>query len=145
MISIDAIEAARRGTLPDLLGIRLVVATPDRVTATLHVRPDLCTAGRAVHGGTLMAFADDLGAVATMLNLTTAAGTTTIESKTSFLASAKEGETLTAECLPLHRGRSTMVWRTTIRSESTGKVVADVTQTQLVLNAPTGTTAPTGT
>ena len=144
MISIDALEAATRGTLSDLLGIRLVDATPDRVAATLHVRPDLCTTGSAVHGGTLMAFADNLGAIATMLNLPTAAGTTTIESKTCFLASAQEGETLIAECLPLHRGRRTMVWRTTIRSESTGKVIADVTQTQLVLTGPTGTN-PAGT
>lgn len=133
MISIDALEAATRGTLSDLLGIRLVEAAPERVTATLVVRPDLCTTGSAVHGGTLMAFADNLGAIATVLNLPAGAGTTTIESKTCFLAGAKAGETLAAECLPLHRGRRTMVWRTTIRSESTGKIVADVTQTQLVI------------
>lgn len=135
MISIDALEAATRGTLSDLLGIRLVEAAPERVTATLLVRPDLCTTGSAVHGGTLMAFADNLGAIATVLNLPAGAGTTTIESKTCFLAAAKAGETLAGECLPLHRGRRTMVWRTTIRSEATGKVVADVTQTQLVIES----------
>lgn len=133
MLSIEDLQQRTRGTLPELLGIAFREATPERLTATITVRPDLCTAGEMVHGGTLMAFADSLGAFATVLNLRDGQNTTTIESKTCFLAAARSGETLEAECLALHRGRRTMVWRTTIRNAG-GKTIADVTQTQLVID-----------
>jgi uncharacterized protein (TIGR00369 family) len=79
-----------------------------------------------------MSFADTLGAVATVINLPEGAGTTTIESKTNFFAPGPAGSTVTGECLALHRGRRTMVWQTRI-STAEGRLVALVTQTQLVL------------
>ena len=79
-----------------------------------------------------MAFADTLGAIATVLNLKEGAGTTTIESKTNFLGPAPLGSTVVAECTPVHRGKRTMVWQTRISTKE-GKLVALVTQTQLVL------------
>jgi 1,4-dihydroxy-2-naphthoyl-CoA hydrolase len=79
-----------------------------------------------------MALADTLGAIATVLNLNAGAGTTTIESKTNFLAPAPAGATVQAECTPIHRGKRTMVWQTRI-STGEGRLVAVVTQTQLVL------------
>ena len=82
-----------------------------------------------------MAFADSLGAYATMLNLPEGANTTTIESKTNFLAPAPAGTTVTGECVPLHRGRRTMVWQTRITNPE-GRLLAIVTQTQMVLEAP---------
>ena len=115
-----------------LLGIEITDATPERVTAQLTVRDDLCTRPAVLHGGAIMAFADTLGAVATVLNLPEGAGTTTIESKTNFLAPAPNGSTVRAECTPIHRGKRTMVWQTRI-STSEGRLVAVVTQTQLVL------------
>jgi uncharacterized protein (TIGR00369 family) len=115
----------------DLLGIRVIEATPDRVRAELVVREDLCTRPAVLHGGAVMAFADSLGAMATVANLPEGAWTTTIESKTNFLAAAPVGETVTGECTPLHRGRTTMVWQTKL-TRSDGRVVAYVTQTQLV-------------
>jgi len=81
-----------------------------------------------------MAFADTLGAVGTVLNLPEGAGTTTIESKTNFFGPGVAGTTITAECLPLHRGRRTQTWQTSIRSPE-GKLLAQVTQTQMVLTA----------
>jgi 1,4-dihydroxy-2-naphthoyl-CoA hydrolase len=114
-----------------LMGVRFVEAGPDRVVANLDVREDLCTAGHIVHGGALMAFADTVGAAATILNLPEGAGTTTLESKTNFLRGAAVGSTLTATATPVHRGRRTQVWQT--RIESDGKLVALVTQTQMVL------------
>lgn len=117
---------------PGTLGIRLTSATPERVTAELHVRDELCTVPGICHGGVLMAFADTLGAVGTVLNLPPGAGTTTIESKTNFFGPGVAGTTLTAECLPLHRGRRTQTWQTSIRSPE-GKLLAQVTQTQMVL------------
>jgi len=114
-----------------LMGVAFVEAGPDRIVASLEVREDLCTAGHIAHGGALMAFADTVGAAATVLNLPQGAGTTTLESKTNFLRGAAVGGVLTATTTPVHRGRRTQVWQT--RIESDGKLVALVTQTQMVL------------
>jgi uncharacterized protein (TIGR00369 family) len=115
----------------DLLGIRVLEATPERVRAELVVREDLCTRPAILHGGAVMAFADSLGAIATVANLPEGAWTTTVESKTNFIGPARVGETVTGECTPLHRGRTTMVWQTKL-TRADGRVVAYVTQTQLV-------------
>ena len=104
----------------------------DRVVAEMTVRDDLCTRPAVLHGGAIMAFADTLGGVGTFLNLPEGAGTTTIESKTNFIAAAPLGTRVTAEATPLHRGRRTMVWQTRITTAE-GRLVALVTQTQLVL------------
>ena len=119
---------------PGLLGISLIETNAERVVASLVVRRDLCTTGLVLHGGALMAFADTLGAVGTVLNLPPNARTTTIESSTKFIAPARLGETVTGECTPFHRGRTTMVWQTVVKS-ATGKTCAIVTQTQLVIAA----------
>jgi 1,4-dihydroxy-2-naphthoyl-CoA hydrolase len=116
----------------ELLGLRIVSAAPERVEATLQVREDLCTRPAVLHGGAVMAFADTLGAIATVANLPPGAGTTTIESKTNFFAPIPVGETAYGECTPLHRGRTTMVWQTRV-SRADGRLAAVVTQTQLVL------------
>jgi 1,4-dihydroxy-2-naphthoyl-CoA hydrolase len=115
-----------------LMGIEITSATPEKVTAQMVVREDLCTRPAVLHGGAAMAFADTLGAVATLLNLPEGAGTTTIESKTNFIAAAPAGSTVVAECTPIHRGKRTMVWQTRISTRE-NRLVAIVTQTQLVL------------
>jgi 1,4-dihydroxy-2-naphthoyl-CoA hydrolase len=132
MNDLESIQAVLRPLFPGLMGVQLVEATAEKVIATLLVRPDLCTTGNAVHGGALMAFADTLGAVATFMNLPQGARTTTVESKTNFVGAAAVGTTVTGECTPFHRGRTTMVWQTLIKSES-GKLCAVVSQTQLVI------------
>jgi uncharacterized protein (TIGR00369 family) len=119
---------------PGLIGVEMSEVTPEKVTATLLVRPDLCTTGGVCHGGALMAFADTVGAVGTVANLPAGARTTTIESKTNFMGAARVDTRVTAESVPLHRGRTTQVWQTTIRSAD-GRLVAIVTQTQMVLPA----------
>ncbi|HUY37690.1 MAG TPA: PaaI family thioesterase [Candidatus Binataceae bacterium] len=118
--------------LAEMLGIHFLAAEPERVTAELPVRAEICTVPAILHGGAIMAFADTLGACATMLNLPKGAGTTTLESKTNFVAGAPVGSKVIGECTPIHRGRSTMVWQTRITLES-GKLCAIVTQTQMVL------------
>ena len=132
MDTISMINERLHGLLPDLLGICFIEATAEMVKASLEVRPELCTVGAILHGGAIMAFADTLGAVATVLNLPPDARTTTIESKTNFLGPAKAGSQVIGECTPLHRGKTTMIWQTRVLSEE-GKLVAFVTQTQLVL------------
>jgi len=115
-----------------LMGLTITEVTPERVTAELKVREDLCTRPAILHGGAIMAFADTVGAYATVANLPEGTTTTTIESKTNFFAAVPAGDTAKAECMPLHRGRTTMVWQTRI-SRGDGKLAAIVTQTQLVL------------
>lgn len=136
MPEIDAatLQARVQGLFPEVLGIRFVEAAADLVRAELTVRDDLCTVPGIMHGGAIMAFADTLGAVGTVLNLPPGAGTTTIESKTNFFAAAPTGATISGLCTPLHRGKRTMVWQTQV-SLPDGKPVALVTQTQMVLEA----------
>jgi 1,4-dihydroxy-2-naphthoyl-CoA hydrolase len=128
------LERLRQLPLPfaRLLGIEFLTASPERVTAEMLVRPELCTVNSTIHGGAIMAFADTLGAAGTVLNLPAGAGTTTIESKTNFLAAAPAGAKLLGETTPVHRGRRTMVWQTRLTLEN-GRAVALVTQTQMVL------------
>ena len=129
------LEKIRSMKMPfaDLKGVTFVEADKDRVVARMTVRPDLCTANNTIHGGALMAFADSVGAAATVINLPDdAKGTTTLESKTNFIGGAREGTRVTATATPVHRGRRTQVWTTRLETEE-GKLIAIVTQTQMVL------------
>jgi uncharacterized protein (TIGR00369 family) len=126
-----AINERFKGTLSDLLGIRFVEATPERVVAELTYREDLTTIGGALHGGTLMAFADTVGATGTVLNLPPGATTTTLESKTNFFAAGRPG-VVRAESTPLHRGKRTMVWQTRV-TDASGRLLSLTIQTQMVL------------
>ena len=115
-----------------LMGVEITAAEKDRVEGRLLVRDDLCTAGGILHGGAMMAFADSLGAVGAFLNITPGVRTTTLESKTNFIGAAPVGTKLVGEATPLHRGRTTQIWETRI-STAEGKLIAKVTQTQIVL------------
>ena len=119
-----------------LMGITVVSVAPDLVIGELKVREDLCTRPAVLHGGAYMAFADSLGAVAGHLNLPAGARTTTLESKTNFLGSAKAGETITGEATPLHVGRRSSVWQTRILNED-GRLLAIVVQTQMTIESST--------
>jgi len=131
-MDLEQLQQRVAGLFPGMLGVRFLSATPDEVRAELVVRDELCTVPGLLHGGAIMAFADTLGAVATLLNLPEgASGTTTIESKTNFLAGARSGQTVTASCTPVHRGGQTQVWQTRLTVD--GRLTAVVTQTQLVL------------
>src|SRR5260370_14594626 len=111
--SMDALARLRELKLPfaELLGIEFTAAAPERVVAEMMVREELCTRPAVLHGGAIMAFADTLGAAGTILNLPEGAGTTTIESKTNFIAPAPLGRPLTREPTPGHRGRPPTVWQ----------------------------------
>jgi uncharacterized protein (TIGR00369 family) len=114
------------------LGIRTEEYTPDTVVLSMDWAPHLCTANGILHGGAIMALADSAGAACALLNLPQdATGTSTIESKTNFVGAVRSG-TVTATSTILHRGGTTIVVETTVR-DSAQKLVAKVTQTQLVL------------
>jgi len=133
MIDREKMQKLLEPLFPGLMGVALEELSPERVLASMEVRPDLCTAGGILHGGAYMAFADTLGAVGTVLNLPPGKKTTTTDSSTKFIAGAKVGTTVRAESVALHRGRTTQVWQTSIRNAE-GKLCAVVTQTQLILD-----------
>ena len=119
-----------------LMGIKTTHVSPERVTAELLVTENLTNRNGVMHGGALMAFADNLGGTAATANLPPGGGSTaTIESKTNFFAGIPKGDVAKAECTPLHRGRTTTVWQTRI-TRGDGKLAAIVTQTQLMMHKP---------
>ena len=128
-------EVVQRG-VPRALGVRLVSLTRKKVTAEMRVKKLHVNRAGSVNGGAIMAFADVLGAAGTVANLPPGYRTGTLESKTNFFA-AGDGPALRAVCIPLHIGRTTMVWQTTIRNPD-GRTVAIVTQTQIVIPAKSG-------
>ena len=113
------------------LGIKFVSVENDRIVATLEVKPELLTTTGTVHGGTLMAFADTIGAAGTVANLGEGQSTATIESKTNFVGGCRGG-TIQAEARPIHKGKRTHVWETRITDEA-GKLLSVTTQTQMIL------------
>jgi uncharacterized protein (TIGR00369 family) len=113
------------------LGIRFVETGKDRVVAELEIRPELLTVGGALHGGTLMAFADTIGAAGTVVNLSPGQNTATLESKTNFFAAAHSG-VVRAESTPLHKGKRTHVWQTRVTDQA-GKLLSLTIQTQVIL------------
>lgn len=133
MLSLDQLQKLMEPLFPGLMGVRIVEASPERIVGEMAVRPDLCTAGGILHGGAHMAFADTLGAIGTVVNMPSGKRTTTTDSSTKFIGAAKVNTTVVGECLALHRGRTTMVWQTSIRTAE-GKLCAVVTQTQLVID-----------
>ena len=134
MMDLAAMQVRLAALFPGLMGVRLIEVTPERVCAEMTVRADLCTGGGILHGGAYMAFADTLGAVGTVVNLAAGKRTATTDSSTKFIAGARVNSLVTGESVALHRGRTTMVWHTSIRNAE-GKLCAVVTQTQIVLDA----------
>jgi uncharacterized protein (TIGR00369 family) len=127
-------DASLQPPFAALIGTTITHLSRDRVAAELIVREELGNRNGVLHGGVIMALADNLGGTATIANLAEGQRTTTVESKTNFFAAVAVGDTLRAECTPLHRGRSTMVWQTRI-TRGDGRLAALTTQTQLVIAA----------
>jgi 1,4-dihydroxy-2-naphthoyl-CoA hydrolase len=121
-----------QGLFPELMGVEMTEVTKERVCATLRVRPALCTLGKILHGGAIMAFADTLGAIGTVVNMPEGARTATIESKTNFIGGAPVDTIVHGEATPIHRGKTTQVWQTRVTSAE-GKLLGLVTQTQIVI------------
>jgi 1,4-dihydroxy-2-naphthoyl-CoA hydrolase len=130
-------DAAMQPPFADFMGMKITHISLDKVEAEMVVREELNNRFGVLHGGAVMALADNLGGTATIANLPVGARTATIESKTNFFAAIPVGDTARAECTPLHRGRTTMVWQTRI-TRNDGKLCAMVTQTQIVIPAEKG-------
>ena len=135
MEDVKAVLGSDKPHFARFIGLKITHVSPERVEATLEALEDLSNRHGVLHGGAIMTIADTIGGVGTSANLPTGAGTVTIESKTNFFAAIPVGDTAKAECTPLHRGRTTMVWQTKI-TRNDGRLAALVTQTQLVIPPP---------
>ncbi|MFH5775052.1 PaaI family thioesterase [Paracoccus sp. NGMCC 1.201697] len=124
--------AADQPAFAHFLGIRVMSAGPDEVVAEMTATAELSNRNGVLHGGAIMGFADNLGGTAATLNLGSGQATTTLESKTNFLRPIRIGDVAHGRCIALHKGRTTMIWQTTI-SRADGKVAAIVTQTQMLM------------
>ena len=116
-----------------LLGVKVLHRSPERTEAELMVREELCNRRGVLHGGAVMALGDTLGGMTASISLPDGGRTATIESKTNFFAAVPQGDTARAVCMPLHRGRTTIVLETRI-TRGDGKLAAIVTQTQLIFD-----------
>ena len=117
-----------------MIGVKMMLVTKTRIEAELKVTSDHCTIPPILHGGAIMAFADNLGGVGAFVNMPPGAGTTTIESKTNFLRAVPMGQTAKGVCTPVNIGRTLQVWKTEI-FRGDGKLAAVVTQTQLIMKS----------
>lgn len=120
------------GGLPRAMGVKITFASKKKMIAELPVTPIVLNRNARANGGALMAFADCIGAAGTVMNLPEGYVTTTLESKTNFLG-AGVGPVLQAVSIPLHMGKTTMVWQTTITNSGDGSRVAIITQTQILI------------
>jgi uncharacterized protein (TIGR00369 family) len=125
-------DAKKQPPFAEFLGIKITSISPERVTSELAVREEFNNRHGIMHGGVIMALADNAAGTATTANLKEGQSTTTIESKTNFIAPIPIGDVARAEAVALHRGRTTMVWQTRITRDD-GRLCALVTQTQMVL------------
>jgi 1,4-dihydroxy-2-naphthoyl-CoA hydrolase len=116
-----------------LLGVNVVHHSAERTEAEITVREELLNRRGVMHGGAVMAVGDTLGGMTASISLPEGGRTATIESKTNFFAGIPKGDTARAVCVPLHRGRTTIVLETRI-TRSDGKLAAIVTQTQLIFD-----------
>lgn len=128
------LSADQQPPFAHFMGMTITTVTPDLVRAEMPVREEFGNRNGVLHGGAIMALADNLGGTGAVANLREDQTTMTIESKTNFFAVIPVGDVAIAESIPLHRGRTTMVWQTRITRRD-GKLAALVTQTQLVFAA----------
>ena len=130
-------DAKLQPPFADFMGMKITHLSKEKVLAEMPVREEFNNRNGTMHGGAVMALADNLGGTGASANLPEGASTATIESKTNFFAAIPVGETARAECTPLHRGRTTMVWQTKIMRQD-GRLCALVIQTQIVIPADKG-------
>lgn len=122
-----------RGGMAKSLGLRLTELKPNILTAQMKLAPRHLNYNGRVNGGTIMAFADLIGAIGSAMHRPAGSRGGTLESKTNFFSSGF-GPYITGICIPLHIGRTTSVWQTTVQNVE-GRTIAIVTQTQMSLPA----------
>ena len=122
----------RQPRFSTFLGVVIKKVSKTKLLAELLVKKEFTNRNGVMHGGAIMAFADDVGGAATFINLSKGMSTTTIESKTNFFRPIQIGDQITGECNVLKKGRKIVVVQTTIFRPDM-QIAAIVTQTQMIL------------
>jgi uncharacterized protein (TIGR00369 family) len=131
--TIDQLNARGQGYLPGLMGIEFLTLEPGRLTSRLAVRPELLAPNGYLHAAVVIALADTTCGYGTFTDLPDGAQNfTTIELKSNFLGTAREGS-IACVATKVHSGRTTQVWDATLTDETSGKTIALFRCTQLIL------------
>jgi 1,4-dihydroxy-2-naphthoyl-CoA hydrolase len=130
-ITVEAAQAALRGSFPGELGIEVIEIAGSRITGRLNVERRHLHSGGYVHGGVWVAFADSVAAWGTMRNLPPGQTFTTVELKVNVFTSARAGDELVGHGEPLHLGRRTQVWEVRVMKDD--RLAANFVCTQMVL------------
>ena len=132
MPTAEQLQKLIRDLFPGLMGVEIREVAQDKIVAGMLVRPDLCTTGGVCHGGSADGLRRHRRRDRHRHEPAGGRAHHHHRSKTNFMGPAPVDTRVTAESVPLHRGRTTQVWQTSIRSEA-GKLIAVITQTQMVL------------
>ncbi len=132
-ITPDVLNARGAGHLPGLVGVKIVSLTAEALESRLEVRQELMAPNGFLHAASVIALADTSCGYACVANLPQgASGFTTLELKSNFLGTAKEG-TISCRATPAHLGRSTQVWDAVVTIGGTDRKIALFRCTQMVL------------
>jgi uncharacterized protein (TIGR00369 family) len=135
MVTLDDLNALTSGTLPGLFGIQFTRLDGTQLAGKLTIRAEFMAPNGYLHAATVVALADTACGFGTIANLPeNARGFTTIELKTNFLGTARQG-TILCEAHLIHAGRTTQIWDAQIINEATGKTIALFRCTQMMLYA----------
>jgi 1,4-dihydroxy-2-naphthoyl-CoA hydrolase len=133
MTTIDQLNARSQGYLPGLIGIEFLTMEPGRLTSRLLLRPELLAPNGYLHAAVIIALADTTCGYGTFTDLPDGANNfTTIELKSNFLGTAREGS-IACVATRVHSGRTTQVWDAEVTDEASGKTIALFRCTQLIL------------
>jgi 1,4-dihydroxy-2-naphthoyl-CoA hydrolase len=122
-----------QGHLPGLVGVEIVTVTREGVESRLEVRREVMAPNGYLHAASVIALADTscgYGCIALLPR--GASGFTTIELKTNFLGTARDGA-IACRATPVHLGRTTQVWDALVTVEGSGAKVALFRCTQAIL------------
>jgi len=132
-ITRETLNQRGTGRLPGLVGFRVMALEQGLLVAELDVRPELLAPNGFLHAATVIALADTACGFGCIAHLPKGAENfTTIELKTNFLGTAREG-TLTCIAKPAHLGKTTQVWDATVSRHADGATIALFRCTQMVL------------
>jgi uncharacterized protein (TIGR00369 family) len=132
-ISAETLNKFGEGFLPGLIGVEITSVEAELLRGRTVVRDELFAPNGFLHAGAVVSIADTLCGYGTIVNLPEGAtGFTTVELKSNFVGTAREGVVL-CEARPVHRGRTTQVWDAEVTAESTGRTIAVFRCTQMVL------------
>ena len=131
--TLDQWNAAGAEYLPGHLGIEFMSVEPQEVVARLTVQKVLMAWNGFLHAGAVVTLADTCCGYGTVRSLPDgASGFTTIEQKSNFLGSVREG-VIQCTARPLHQGRTTQVWDAVVMPEGSAKPIAQFRCTQMIL------------